>query len=454
LVQLEIFAGIIGIAVLGAVFVPLTFDQDDITGAGGAIQDALCNIELIFLANSTLIECDQPDDTFTLIAGTGIIITGNTTTDTIIINSTGGGTVIGTQICPASEFFDAFFGGNSTFRCTPVTTGGADVFMNNTGIGIELFKEKSSDTFFIKTLVGTGGITITNSTDEVFINGTSLSEIFTNLGTGSQVFKNETGIEVFFRTLINGSGIAIQQDAEEISIRNTGVIDIINVGNGSRIFKNVTNNIANLRTLVNSSGILITEESETIMFAVSQAQIANLTQFDNFEWARANNFDPFSTNSPRLLTDAFTNYKVDILSYSTNPVSQESAAWTSALPNPFPSNSTSQFDLYWYREDSSPPASGSGVCWEMGVQGVAEDATLDVSPPLFKTICDTGFTSEAVDDLRIVTFTFTQAEHSLFPKDMIILEVMRESTDVLDNWSRDANVLGVRIVWDITGGTP
>jgi len=436
-----------------AIFVPITFDPQSLDTGGGNVTQALCSINLGFLGNFTLISCDQPDDTFDLIAGTGIILEGNATTKTILINSTGGGTVIGTQICPANEFFDAFFGGNSTFRCTPETTGGggAAVFMNNTGIGVELFKEKSSDTFFIKTLVGTGGITITNSTDEVFINGTSLSEIFTNLGTGSQVFKNETGIEVFFRTLINGSGIAIQQDAEEISIRNTGVIDIVNVGNGSRVFKNVTNNIANLRTLVNSSGILITEESEEIMFAISQAQIANLTQFDNFEWARASDFLAFSTNSPRSIVDTFTNYKTEVLGYTFNPVSQESATWTSALPNPFPANSTSQMDLYWYREDSVPPASGSGVCWEMGVQGVAEDTTLDVALPTFKMICDTGFTSEAIDDLRIITFTFTQAEHQLFPKDMILLTVMRDAGDVVDDWSRDANFLGVRIVWDTAG---
>jgi len=449
LVQLELFAGIIGVVALLAIFVPITFDPQSLD-TGGNVTKALCNINLNFLGNFTIIPCDQPDDTFELIAGTGIILEGNSTAKTILINSTGGGTVIGTQICPAGEFFDAFFSGTSLFNCTPVTTGGAELFMNNTGIGVELFKEKSSDTFFIKTLVGTGGITITNSTDEVFINGTSLSEIFTNLGTGSQVFKNKTGSEVFFRTLINGSGIAIQQDGIEISIRNTGVIDAINLGNGSRVFKNITSNIINFRTLQNSSGIEISEGSEEITFSVSQAQIANLTQFDNFEWARASDFLSFSTNSPRPLVDLFTNYKTEVLAYTFNPVGQESATWTSALPNPFPANSTSQLDLYWYRDVSQPPAIGSGVCWEMGVQGVGEDATLDVALPTFKKICDTGFISQAVDDLRIITFTFTQAEHQLFPKDMIILSVMRDAGDVIDDWNRDANFLGVRIVWDIT----
>lgn len=450
MVQLELFAGIIGIAAIMAIFVPLTFDPQSLDTGGGNVTQALCSINLGFLGNFTLISCDQPDDTFELIAGTGIILEGNATTKTIIINSTGGGTVIGTQICPASEFFDAFFSGNSTFNCTPVTTGGANVFMNNTGIGVELFKEKSSNTFFIKTLVGTGGITITNSTNEVFINGTSLSEIFTNLGTGSQVFKNETGSEVFFRTLINGSGIAIQQDDTEISIRNTGVIDAINVGNGSRVFKNITSNIINFRTLQNSSGIQITEGSEEITFSISQAQVANLTQFDNFEWARAADFLAFSTNSPTAVIDTFTNYKTEILAYSFNPQNQESATWTSALPNPFPPNSTSQLDLYWYRSVNQPPASGEGVCWEMGVQGIGENATLDLPVPTFKMICDTDFENQDVDDLRIITFFFTQAEHQLFPKDMIVLSVMRDAADVTDDWNRDANFLGVRLVWDIT----
>jgi len=452
LVQLELFAGIIGVVALLAIFVPITFDPQSLDTGGGNVTKALCNISLGFLGNFTLIPCDQPDDTFQLIAGTGIILDGNATTKTIIINSTGGGTVIGTQICPANEFFDAFFSGTSTFQCTPVTTGGANVFMNNTGIGVELFKEKSSDTFFIKTLVGTGGIIITNSTNEVFINGTSLSEIFTNLGTGSQVFKNKTGSEVFFRTLINGSGIAIQQDGTEISIRNTGVIDAINLGNGSRVFKNITSNLINFRTLQNSSGIEISEGSEEITFSIAQAQIANLTQFDNFEWARASDFETKAASSPKFFTDVFNEYKLDVLEFSDSPAQKDRASWTSAIPNPFPPNGTAQFDLYWYREDTTPPAQGEGVCWEMSVVGVIELGTLDISPPVMKKFCNITFEQQDIDTLQIETFFFTQAEHQLFPKDFIVIFVERLTTDELDDWSRSANFLGVRLVWDITGG--
>jgi len=451
LVQLELFAGIIGVVAILAIFVPITFDPQSLDTGGGNVTKALCNISLGFLGNFTLIPCDQPDDTFLLIAGTGIILEGNSTAKTILINSTGGGTVIGTQICPAGEFFDAFFSGTSLFNCTPVTGGGAELFMNNTGIGVELFKEKSSDTFFIKTLVGTGGIIITNSTDEVFINGTSLSEIFTNLGTGTQVFKNKTGSEVFFRTLINGSGIAIQQDDTEISIRNTGVIDAINVGNGSRVFKNITSNIINFRTLQNSSGIEISEGSEEITFSIAQAQIANLTQFDNFEWARASDFDTKSASSPKFFTDVFNEYKLDALEFADAPNTKDRASWTSALPNPFPPNGTAQIDLYWYRETTQPPAQGSGICWEVSVIGIAELSTLNIGVPTMKKVCNTTFTSIGIDVLIIETYFFTQAEHQLFPKDFIVVFVERDTTDVLDDWSKRANFVGLRIVWDITG---
>lgn len=451
MVQLELIAGIIGVVVILAVFVPLTFDSESIIGGFQNVTKALCNINVNFLGNSTLVQCTQPDDTFDFIAGTGIILTANNTEKTITFNSTGVAS-FPTQICPATEFFDAFFAGNSTFRCTPETGGGgsANVFMNNTGIGIELFKEKSSDTFFIKTLVGTGGITITNSTDEVFINGTSLDEIFTNLGTGSQVFKNETGTEVFFRTLINGSGIAIQQDAEEISIRNTGVIDLANVGNGSRVFKNVTDNVGYFRTLVNSSGIDIIEENNVVTFEVNTDFAGNLTQFDNFEWARSNNFDTFASNTPKFKKDVFTNYRVNILEFADKSPPADVATWTSALPSPFPNNATVVIDLYWYIESafSPPQVDGDGVCWEIGIIGIPEDTTLDVGIPPMETICRTGLEFVPVDELMIETFSFTQSEHALVGKDLVAIFVSRDTGEVLDDWSDVADFLGLRIVWD------
>ncbi len=442
--QLEIFAGIVGIGVLLAVFVPLTFDPAEFPDVGGNVTKALCNLDIFFLGNSTLLACDQPDDTFNIVAGTGIILDANSTTKTLIINSTGGGTVIGTQVCPAGEFFDAFFGGNSTFRCTPESAGGADVFMNNTGIGVELFKNKTNDTFFIKTLVGVGGITITNSTDEVFINGTSLDEIFTNLGGGSQVFKNETGTEVFFRTLVNGSGIAIQQDDEEITIRNTGIIDIVNVGNGSKVLQNVTGNTAHLRSLLNTTGIDIEENGQVITFAVNNEFFNNATQFDNFEWARAGDFDTFSSNTPKFKKDVFTVYRVNVLEYADK--TGDRATWTSALPTPFPENATVSLDIYWYIEvDSSPD---DGVCWDIGIKGIADGTTLDITPPTMDVVCRTGLATTPVDELMIDNITFTQSQHGLVGKDFVVIFLERDTANVLDDWSDVANFLGIRIIWD------
>ena len=460
MVQLELFAGIIGVVAILAIFVPITFDPQSLDTGGGNVTQALCSINLGFLGNFTLISCDQPDDTFQLIAGTGIILDGNATTKTIIINSTGGGTVIGTQICPAGEFFDAFFSGTSTFQCTPESVGGGAVeFINNTGIGVELFKNKVGDTFFIKTLVGTGGIIITNSTDEVFINGTDLQIIGTNIGTGSEVFKNKTGTnQLFFRTLQNGTGISITQDGQEITISATGgAVVHSNLGSGKEVFKNETATIVNFRTLQNGSGIIL-EQTEQEIFIIANItlaeidteSIANLTQFDNFEWARAPDFSAFAGSSPKLKRDTLPNYKLDVLEFGDKNPPLDRASWTSALPNPFPANGTAQFDVYWYRENTG---SGSGICWELGVIGITDMMVVDVSlPTIIKQVCNTSFLSEPVDTLFIETFTFTQAESQLFPKDFIILFVQRDVADVLDDWNREGNMLGVRIVWDTTGG--
>ena len=84
--------------------------------------------------------------------------------------------------------------------------------------------------------------------------------------------------------------------------------------------------------------------------------------------------------------------------------------------------------------------------------GVIELGTLDISPPVMKKICNITFEQQDIDTLQIETFFFTQAEHQLFPKDFIVIFVERLTTDELDDWSRSANFLGVRLVWDITVG--
>jgi len=181
---------------------------------------------------------------------------------------------------------------------------------------------------------------------------------------------------------------------------------------------------------------------------LSSSVLQNITQFDNFEWARANDFSAFATNVPQARTDTFSNYKVEILEYGTSPVGTQSATWTSAMPDPFPINATISITLYWYREDSSPPAMGTGVCWDISVTGVSVNNTMDITPNAGKTVCNASFTLQAIDDLLIENFNFTQTDHQLQGNDFVAIFIQRDTLNPADDWSRGANFLGLRIIWD------
>lgn len=179
---------------------------------------------------------------------------------------------------------------------------------------------------------------------------------------------------------------------------------------------------------------------------ISSNVLQNITQFDNFEWARANDFTTVATNSPNMRTDTFQNYKVDVLDYST--IGQDSATWTSAMPDPFPVNATISITLYWYREVSTPPATGTGACWSISVTGVSLNNTLDLTPNTAKTVCNASFTLQPIDNLIIENFNFTVSEHLLVGNDFVAVFVNRDVTDPIDDWSRGISFLGLRIIWD------
>lgn len=180
---------------------------------------------------------------------------------------------------------------------------------------------------------------------------------------------------------------------------------------------------------------------------VTAEQIGNLTQFDNFEWARAGDFSAESTSSPRLFVDVFNNYKLQVLEFSSvgNP---SSAVWTSAIPDQFNATSASpRLDIYWYKDTDG---NDGGVCWGMTGKAISEFEILDVTFNVTKTVCRASTASPVeIDTLNIDIIEFAEGE--LIPstdRSFVIISITRNLLNATDTLNADANLIGLRIIWD------
>ncbi len=187
-----------------------------------------------------------------------------------------------------------------------------------------------------------------------------------------------------------------------------------------------------------TSGITIIQFNST--------QLKLISQFDNFEWARAADFLTFGTNNPKLAVDTFPEYKVDILKYKATGQqgSNEFAHWTSAIPSAFNSSFAQvDIDLYWYKDVDG---NFGEVCWGIKFLGVANQTAMDQAFGLQRVSC--SGTNLDADTLEVLNLRFNATEHNLEGKEWTSIQVTREINEEDFGLNKDAHLLGLRIIWE------
>jgi hypothetical protein len=128
-------------------------------------------------------------------------------------------------ILPQSEqkayFLNTGTGSDSNFTDTTVCS--------NVGSGKKAVKDSTDGNCEIRTFVGSGDISITNTTDTIIIdfNGTIPSSETTqciNVGSGKVIIQNSTSGNCYVKSLLGGTGITLTNGTTTITITNSGII--------------------------------------------------------------------------------------------------------------------------------------------------------------------------------------------------------------------------------------
>lgn len=112
-------------------------------------------------------------------------------------------------------------------------------------------------------------------------NATETTECI-NIGSGSQLIKNSTGGDCFVRTIIGSGDISITNTSNTIVIDFNGTISgestqCFNVGGQILIVKNSTSGNCNIKSLTAGKNLIITNTSDTIVISYGVKNIAIIT---------------------------------------------------------------------------------------------------------------------------------------------------------------------------------
>lgn len=96
-------------------------------------------------------------------------------------------------------------------------TGAASV-----GTGTAIYASTTSGTVNIKSVLGAGGLVITDSGTTLTLTAPTFSA--TNIGTGASIFTTNSGTNLQLRTLIGTGGITVTQNASDITLSLNGTV--------------------------------------------------------------------------------------------------------------------------------------------------------------------------------------------------------------------------------------
>jgi hypothetical protein len=105
--------------------------------------------------------------------------------------------------------------------------GGTITGASNVGGGEEVYKDTLANVIRLRTLTGSGSVSVTQGADTIDIAGGGEANTASNLGAGAQVFASKVGIDLQHRSLVSTDGsVTIAQGATELDIEvDPSVVD-------------------------------------------------------------------------------------------------------------------------------------------------------------------------------------------------------------------------------------
>jgi hypothetical protein len=329
-----------------------------------------------------LLGIDYPErPTLELIPGSGVTISAvdDPTTDAtkVTITATGGGggsgeTNTASNVGAGAGVFKAKTGVDLAFKSIVAGTGvtvtgntndvtiaasGEANTASNVGTGVGVFKSKTSVDLAFKTLVAGTNVTITPGTNDITIaaTGGASGEVNTasNVGSGSgNVYKQKTGVNLELKTLIAGTNVTITDNASDITIAasgggsSTGTSQQIQTANGSGGFNastcraNTSPAGAWLSTVASgtptSTGIQLARTHILQWLNNASSADLNIIQVDSSD----NCIIGDNVNGARLILRAKTGSTVDLSTGGGTRVSVADTVATFNVPLQFPSTSS------------------------------------------------------------------------------------------------------------------
>jgi hypothetical protein len=147
-------------------------------------------------------------------------------------------------------------------------SGGESTECPNVGSGTEIIKNSTSGNCFVRSIVGSGDISVTNTSNTIIIdfNGTIASGESTqcfNVGSGTVIIKNSTSGNCYVKSLVAGTGITITNGTDTITITNSAPDNTtcVNVGSYAQVFKDGE---CNFRTIKGSADISVVQGTNDI----------------------------------------------------------------------------------------------------------------------------------------------------------------------------------------------
>lgn len=149
-------------------------------------------------------------------------------------------------------------------------SGEANTVANVGGGDAEVFRDKVGVVLNLRTITGTGSITVSENGDVIEISAGAGGEINTgaNVGGGdAEVFRDKTGVALNFRTITGLGSVTVTENGNvvEINVPAVGETNLAaNVGAGAGVFRDKTGVTLNLRTLVGLSGTTVVVNGDVI----------------------------------------------------------------------------------------------------------------------------------------------------------------------------------------------
>lgn len=98
----------------------------------------------------------------------------------------------------------------------------------NVGSGVGVYKEKAGVELRLKSLVAGAGIEITGNTNDITIvatgsgGGDGEANTASNAGAGAGVYKTKSGVDLVFKSLVAGVGMSITEGTDELTLTPSG----------------------------------------------------------------------------------------------------------------------------------------------------------------------------------------------------------------------------------------